>query len=259
VTNDADQNTNPYQPPSSQVLVTHFVQGDFIPGGQHRPGGAGLEWIGRGWKQFTSAPGPWLGITVVYFILLVVISLVPGVSLLSAILDVILLGGLFLGCRASERGLPFTFGYLFAGFSEGLGRLAGVGAALAIVNVVFFVVIGGLFAATIGAFFLGGFQNLFAGRGSRMFMLVFLVYITLISMLGLFAPMLAVIYDQPVVESLKGSFTGCMRNLMSLTVFSLALIGLFLLCMMTLGLGLLVLIPVFWAALYHAARDIYEA
>jgi uncharacterized membrane protein len=266
VADPTDQNVNPYQPPAARVLESKLQTGSFVPGGRSCPAGAGLSWIGKGWTQFLAAPLPWIGVTLVYVVVIFVISVVPIVSLFSWLLSVVLFGGVYLGCRATDRGEPFEIRYLFAGFSEGFGRLAGIGAVMIAFNFAFLIVIGILFFVGMGLSAFPDFANLSAHWEDlssafglvALLLLLMLIYLTFLSMVGLFAPILSAVYDQPVFESLKGSFTGSMRNLGSLTVFGLAWIVLFFLCILTLGLGFLVLLPVTWAAIYAAARDIYE-
>jgi uncharacterized membrane protein len=262
-----DPNVNPYQPPAARIQATGADLGAFIPGGRRCPAGAGLTWIGQGWQQFASAPGAWLGATVLFFVLAFVIALLPLVSLLGVVFNVVFLGGLYLGCRATDRGEPFEFRYLFEGFrSTAFGRLAGVGAVLLVFNLLFFIVLGVAAVAAIGFSGFPDFNNLAAQWNSissaiglaSVFVVLLLIYLSVIIMLGLFSPILAVVFDQPVMEALKGSFVGSWRNMLSLTVFGIACLVLGLLCILTLGLGILVVAPVTWAAVYYAARDIYE-
>jgi hypothetical protein len=266
VVTNAESSSNPYRPPGARLDGSNPLSGQIVPGGRRCPAGAGLTWIGEGWRLFASAPLPWIGVTVVFFVLMIVISLLPLVSVCSWILQIILSGGIYMGCRAADRGEPFGFHFLLAGFSERFGRLAGVGALLLVLNVAFILVAGIAVVAMFGFSFFPTIQNFGSHWDSLqgalgfvfILMVLGLVYLTLVGMLGLFAPVLATVYDQPAIESLKGSFVGCGRNLLSLTVFSLALVFLGIVAILPLGLGLLIFMPVTWAAIYCAARDIFE-
>jgi uncharacterized membrane protein len=72
-----------------------------------------------------------------------------------------------------------------------------------------------------------------------------------------FAPYLVALNNVPVLNSLKLSFQGCWRNILPFLVFSLAIVGLSIASMLTLGLAFLVLLPVLTIAIYIAYRDVY--
>jgi hypothetical protein len=215
--------------------------------------------------MFAAAPVPWILVTLAFIVISVVVSRIPVLSILGWILSTVLMGGIYLGCRAQDRGEPFEFGFLFAGFKQGFGPLAGVGALLVAGEILFIVVLVlialayGFSAATSFADFPSRWASLPGAIGALLIVaLIAVVYFTVLAMLGYFAPVLVAVYGEPAIPALKGSFTACMRSVLALTVFGLAILGLGILTLFTLGLAMLVLLPVFWAATYCAARDIFE-
>ena len=60
-----------------------------------------------------------------------------------------------------------------------------------------------------------------------------------------------------MLRALNLSLRGCWRNVLPFLVFSLAALGLVLASVLTLGLALLVVMPVLTIAIYIAYREIY--
>src|SRR5262249_16486148 len=99
---------------------------------------------------FRKRAAAWIGITVVLFVLLFVLNLIPFIgAIANTLLMEVFLGGLLLGCRALDNDGEFGVGQLFAGFSPQTGRLMVLGVLtvvgwIAILVVVFFIVGGSM-------------------------------------------------------------------------------------------------------------------
>ena len=79
--------------------------------------GRGFAWWGEGLRIFTSSPGVWIGVILIYAILTVLVSLVPFVGTVGqSLLTPVFMGGFMIGCRALERGEPLRVSHLFEGF-----------------------------------------------------------------------------------------------------------------------------------------------
>ena len=72
-----------------------------------------------------------------------------------------------------------------------------------------------------------------------------------------FAAPLAVLSDQNAFDAVKGSFTGCLKNVVSFLVYGVVMLVLSIVASIPLFLGWLVLGPVLAASVYTAYRDIY--
>jgi uncharacterized membrane protein len=72
-----------------------------------------------------------------------------------------------------------------------------------------------------------------------------------------FAAPLVVFHDHAAWEAMKGSFSGCLKNILPFLWYSVVLTLLALLASLPLMLGWLVLGPVVAASLYTAYRDVY--
>ena len=84
------------------------------------PAGQGTAWWSEGWQVFMAAPGTWIGLIVVFILLMVAMAFVPVVgSLAESVLAPVFGGGIALGCHALAKGRPLTIGHLFEGFQGG--------------------------------------------------------------------------------------------------------------------------------------------
>lgn len=252
--------TNPYSAPAAPVADPALaVQGDFVPGGRGVGAGRGWRWITEGWDLFREQPWMWIGIWVALVVILLVLNFIPLLGpIANAVLWPIFSAGLALGCRALAGGEPLEFGHLFAGFRERLGTLAGVGALTLVISFA----IGMVVAVAMGV----GFSTMFGGAkpetpeaalGVALAGLVMLALMLPLFMAIWFAPVLVVFHEHGVLEAMKESFTGCLRNVVPFLVYGLAGFVLMVLASLPALLGWLVLGPVLVASIYTAYRDIY--
>lgn len=254
--------SNPYAAPKAAVADQTVARGNFVPGGRGVAGGRGLAWITEGWNLFKRSPGLWIGMIVVLAIIFIVLAFIPFLgSIATMVLGPVFTGGVMLGCRALDDGGKLEFGHLFAGFREKFGTLAAIGglylAGMLVVMVIVMVVTGaGMFAL----FGMGGGEQpdpatMFATMGLAI-LIMFALMLPLIMAIWLAAP-LAVLDDQGALEAMKGSFMGCLKNIVPFLVYGLVMLVLTFVATLPLMLGWLVLGPVLAASIYTAYRDIY--
>jgi uncharacterized membrane protein len=251
---------NPYAPPESDV--TPAEAGAF---GSPRKvaAGNGWRWIADGWGHFRQNPGPWIGATLVWLLLMGAMSAVPMVgSLASSILGPVFLAGFMLGANAQYEGEDFEVRHLFAGFSERFGALALVG-LLNLVGVIVIIVIAGVvFGGALFAMMGSGFEPDPANLEQMIVPLLGAVLLVLALMLPLmmaywFAPALVVLGKLSPTQALKASFSACTRNMLPFFIYGLALSLLTIVAIIPLALGFLVLIPVVTASVFTSYRDIF--
>ncbi len=252
--------TNPYSAPAAQVAdPVGAAQGNFVPGGRSVSAGRGWSWIAEGWGLFKAQPWMWILIWVVLVVMLLALQFIPILGpIANAILWPVFSAGLVLGCRSLEQGGRLEFGHLFAGFRERLGTLAGVGAVslgisfliVLIVGVGFGLGMATLFSSTQPARPEAAMSGLLAG-------LIMLALMLPLFMAMWFAPALVVLNERGVIEAMKESFRGCLRNVVPFLVYGLVGLVLSMLASIPFALGWLVLGPVFVASIYTGYRDIY--
>lgn len=229
--------------------------------------GRGWGWVAEGWELFKDRPWPWVGVTLLYLLISIVLNFVPFVGgLAMAILSPILSGGLMIGAHTQHQGGGFDIKQLFAGFERQTGPLALIGVAslgFVLVFLLVMAVVGGLAAVLLaGQGAMGGMQHgTFDSAQMGLWLLLPVLLLLLVTiplaMAFVFAPVLVALNEVPVLDAFKLSFQGCWRNILPFLVFGLVGLALSLLCLATLGLGLVVLMPVLTLATYMAYRDIY--
>jgi uncharacterized membrane protein len=254
--------SNPYAAPKAAVAdQTAPGGGTFIPGGRGVAGGRGMAWITEGWGLFRQSPGLWIGITIVATLIFVVLAFIPFLgSIATTVLGPVFAGGIMLGCRALDEGGELEFSHLFAGFREKLGTLAAIGGLYLAGVVVLMVLVAVVFGAGIfAAVGMGGEQadpgTLFATMGLGI--LVMLALMLPLVMAVWFAAPLAVLQHQGAFDAMKGSFAGCLKNIVPFLLYGIVMLVLSVVASIPLLLGWLVLGPVLAASVYTAFRDIY--
>jgi len=253
--------TNPYAAPKAAVADEPVPQGEYIPGGKSVPAARGWNWIADGWTLFKAAPGLWIGIIVVFVVILFAMALVPFAGMFAQyLLMPVFMAGIVLGCRAIDAGESLEFNHLFAGFQTKFGTLAAVGALYLAGFVVIMVVVMLITGVGVFALMAGGGQDVATSGALLGVLLAVLIAIALsvpLLMAVWFAPPLVVFHDLGAVEAMKASFTGCLRNVLPFLVYGLVGMLLAIIATIPLMLGWLALGPVFAASVYTGYRDIY--
>ena len=256
--------SNPYAAPKAAVADQALaVKGNFIPGGRGVAAGRGTGWIGEAWDLFKQSPGVWIGMIIVMFVLFLVANFVPLVGPLAvSVVFGVFMGGIMIGCRSLEEGGELEFAHLFAGFREKLGALAAVGALYVagylLILLVTVVITGASFATLTGM----GAQP----EGADPMAMLATVGLALLVMMALMVPLLmsvwlaaplVVFHEQGAIEAMKGSFLGCLKNVVPFLVYGIVMFLLAIAATIPIGLGWLALGPMMVASVYTAYRDIY--
>jgi len=256
---------NPYQAPSSHVEPV-TVTGDFGEPQSLSPG-RGASWIASGWSLFKQSPMVWILMTIVFWVIVIIMSVVPFVSILVSILMPIFTAGFMLVCKEVDDENAIDVGQLFAGFKQRTGDLAALGA----INLGIYFLLGiFIFIAMMTAGIAGGVLDMETGGdpfGSNpmLFMSAMMIPILIVALLILpimmlfwFSPAIIVFNeDVGVIEAMKLSFMGCLKNILPLTIYSLVLIVLIVFATLPFMLGWLILSPVVYGSLYASYKDIY--
>lgn len=257
---------NPYAPPQARVADAAVeMDGDLLPEGQRVPAGNGWSWIVEGWAFMGIQRGTFIGIFLLYMVVLLGASIVPFAgSLAAALLGPVLMAGIVLGCDAVRRGEPLDVSHLFAAFkSPQVGALVGIGGISLGAGVVIAIV---AFAVLGGAYF-----GLMAGEDfgpEALPALVFVVVLAVLLVLALslplymaifFAPALVVLHNVKIGDALKASFFACLKNILPFTVWSLVALLLAIPATLVFGLGWILLGPLLMVSAYASYRDIFYA
>jgi len=260
----APASANPYQAPEAQ-LEQPYVEGE-MTGPVSVPFGHGFSWISQAFSNhFKANPGPWIGTFLVFFVMAIVMQIIPLIGPLGfALLSPVFTAGFMIGSHAQTQGEDFTFNHLFSGFKQAGGQLILVGLLYMVgsfvIGIVIAIVLGGSLAMS-GAF--SGNDQAMAQEIAQnpAFMLV-----PMLIMLGLLVPLLMSYWFAPALVALDGvsaltamkmSFMGCLKNILPFLLYGIVMFVLSVVAVIPVGLGLLVLFPVMLASMYTAYRDIY--
>lgn len=243
--------------------------GEFVAGGRKVPAGNGWKWIVEGWNLFTRAPGPWIGVTVIWMLISIAVGLFPLLgSIATVVLNQVFLAGLLIGSRALAEGGELKVEHLFAGFRERFGTLAAVGLLYLLAMLVAALIAGllvgfkliGLFEALIPQIEAAQVDPILALQVVVVFLLAFLIWLVLmvpVIMAIWFAPALVVFDGLDALAAIKASFSGCLRNMLPFLVYSVILLIPACIATIPVALGWLILGPLVVASIYASYRDIY--
>ena len=260
-----------YAPPEA-ALEADYLDSDELTEPQKVSAARSWSWFLEGFGSFKQNPVSWMLIFVGWMAGSVLLSMIPVVQIVLYIIAPMVAGGLMMGCAAQLSGEDLKFRHLFAGFSEHGKKLAIVG-GIYLGAMILLAVVAGFFGVLMAISMGGGFDALmsgFEGVGTEpaagpIFMVIILVILmvvfgTFAVAMGLwFTPALIVFHDLEITEAIRLSFRGCLRNWLAFLVYSIIWILLAIPAALTLGLGFLVLGPVFVASIYFSYRDIYTA
>ncbi|MGO1400229.1 MAG: BPSS1780 family membrane protein [Psychrobacter sp.] len=218
--------------------------------------GAGLSWLLKAFELFRDQPLLWLAIGVVYLIIFAIGSSIPFINFIFPFLSFVFIGGIIKGCADQSAGKELRFDHLFSAFNTHIKPLIILSILYAVVLIVAMIPIALIF----------GGMAMFAVYQSDSFALISVVVgislafilVTPILMIIWFAPALIVLHDVEPMQAMKMSFRGCVKNLLPFLVFGLMAPILMLLgTLFTLGLGLIVLLPIGMITYYTSYRDVW--
>lgn len=252
---------NPYAAPKAAVAdETLGSNADFVPGGQPRPAANGWTWIAEGWELFKRQPGMWIGMILVLLLIFVAAAFIPIVGgLAMTLFGPVFAAGVMLGCKALDSGEELELSHLFGGFRSRTGTLIGVGALYLAATIAVALVVSLVMGVGMMTMMGGGDQQAVAAMGMT-FVLAVLIMLALLlpAMMAVWlAAPLVVFHDHGAIDAMKGSFTGCLKNVMPFLLYGVVLAVLSIVASLPLALGWLVLGPVFAASIYASYRDIY--
>lgn len=257
-------------PPSALPPAASPPPGRAAPvNGRSVEAGRGAAWWSEGWRLFMAAPATWIGVLVVYVVVVVAVSLVPLLGqIASGLLAPVLAAGVMVGCRELDRELPLRVAHLFACFDGRLPSLL-IASAIYLGGWIALWLLAGVFifgAAGAGLAFslLAGdpaalASSALAGLGVGALVATLLVLLLSIPLMMAFwfAPALIALRGDEPVAAMLASFSGSLANVLPLLVYSLIGLALAIVASIPFGLGWLVLGPMLGGSVYASWRDIF--
>ena len=250
--------TNPYAAPDAELTTKVTTEGEFsFHSPQTVPAGRGASWLSEGFAYFKRSPGHWVLTCIVAFGIMMILQMIPLVSMLAGVLTWVWVGGVVIGVKAQHDGQPFNVSYLFAGFQQKFVPLLLIGVVTNVISYALIaLLLGSMYFQLIGI----GAEPDFSAINWPSFLIRILIYFALIMpviMAVWFAPALIVLHNHDVLDAMKLSFHGCIKNILPFLVYGLVATFWMILGSIPLGLGLLIVIPMLYASLFVAYKEIY--
>lgn len=233
-----------------------------------------LDWLQQAADRFGEQPGLWLKLAAVYTVVGTLIALILVVQFSVAALWPMVLGGLILGLAAAERGGELELSHLWAGFSQRyftplllLGLSYMLAAILLCVSLVGMVAVGyGLvwlihtpIQALIGPSVLVDTLMATFVAGAIIFIgLLFLAVLIAAATVIWFAVPLVVLRAYTPMAAVRCSWQAVRLNRLPLALLGLVAAVLTVLSVMSLLLGFLLWLPMWWNTIYIAYKDIFQ-
>jgi uncharacterized membrane protein len=253
---------NPYVAPTARLV-------DYAPAdhasrlrGEPRVVGAGAasQWITTGWSMFRDDPGTWIAIVLVYFAIIVVVSVVPILSMVNGLLSPVLAAGVIFACEAQHKGSGPSVAHLFEGFRTRLGPLTMIGVLYLVGLLTVVAIVGASMAIAIPLLALGDLRAAATPAAMVAMVLAGLLALALFIPLSFtiwWSPALVAVHGLAPADAMRRSMRACLRNWRALLVYGVLLAALFLVALIPFGLGLLVAGPVFGISWWAGYRDIF--
>jgi uncharacterized membrane protein len=219
-----------------------------------------IAWTKTGFQLFRAFPAMWIILFVIYLIIMVPISMIPGIgSIGSTLLAPIFAAGLMWGCQAITRGQDLEINHLFAGFKKNTRQLVLVGAIymFSLLVIAVFVIMS-MDKETIDAVMKGQALNP-AQAGAMMLPLLIAMFLLVpVIMAYWYAPILAGLHSLSAGDAMKLSFNACLRNILPFLLYGLIFMALLVVAIIPFGVGLVIVVPWMMTSLYASYADIFN-
>lgn len=228
------------------------------------PAMAAVDWIREGFRLFTPAVIPWMGMSAAFFLAAYGVSLIPMVGmLLLKLASPFLVAAYMAAARAVERGEPAGLIHVAAGWQRGRDALLAIGVVYMVAHVLIgqaMILIGGEASERLIELAARP-QEMDPAEAQSVLnqalptLLTGALLFTPLLMATWFAPALVLFNAFPAGKALYWSLWACLVNWRPLLLYGLILSLLALLALVIpLGLGLLLFMPLAMTSTYAAYR-----
>ena len=226
--------------------------------------GQGWQWIVEGYRLFMRNALIWITLTIVMALIWLLSLALPLLGpLLFNLMSPVLLGGIMLGCRATEQGEELELAHLFSAFRSHATPLVTIGGVHLVGSLIILMLVmgtagGSMMTAMPGKSPADLDAAMKAMSGMMGAILLGMALYMPLMMAIWFAPPLIVFRNIEPVPALKLSFVACWTNTLPFTLYGLALLVLWVIASIPLLLGLVVLLPVLFCSVYTSYKDIFQ-
>ena len=266
-----NQVANPYAAPTAVEITAKRDEAEvaFIPDGRVVSAGNGATWVGDAWTLFKKNPGIFIAAFIIQIVIGFALNVIPLLGMFLGILVGPIFGAGWIAMAANAHNdEPVEINQFFAGLQKNAGPLFTIGAIYMGLSILFFAVLAVLVVILFGTAILGAFtggdasglSSLMAGGSLLLLFLVFLVALVgsfLLYATTWFAPALVMLHNVAPFDAMKQSFSAFLKNWLPFLILLLVYMGLAIASLFTLGLALLVVIPLVLLATYTSYRDVF--
>ncbi|RAW91783.1 hypothetical protein CKY04_23915 [Photorhabdus sp. S8-52] len=249
----------------SPNVIPEDNQEVFIPDGQSLSSIEGVKWIGQAWQLVKNKWGMWILLYIIYSMCIAGLVLIPFLGIFTCIFNPVFIGGMIAVCEKQRTSGEFELGLLFSGFQKNFASLLSVGTlmlGIILLGVIAMFIVGGsaiihilLAAAQHGEISVEMLQNSLPSLFLGVFILM--VFSIVNAALTWFAPALIVIHNLKFSAAVSMSLAAVKKNLLPGLLFFITVTVIFIISLMTFGLGFLISMPVLLVSYYSSYRSIF--
>jgi len=222
-----------------------------------------VEWYKFGWQLFVKQPVQWLFLFLIFFVIAIVLNLIPLGGLVFMLLSPALFAGIFMAIKTAENQTVPPLGILFSVLLEPHRRnpFLMLGGLNILFNLLIAFILVGMVAGTVGlgALMGGGEAAMAAIMGAGLWMAMVILPLLLIYLMAMiYAIPLMLFHNLAIKESLLLSLKANLSNIVPMLIAGIVYLILAFLSGLVLGLGFIILIPVSVMAIYASYKDIFS-
>lgn len=248
-----NQPFNPYQAPNSNANIHQEPNELLLLDTPNSYGiGAGASWIGEAWQIFMARPLLWLGASFLFWAILMTAGAIP---ILGNILFIMLLVGMSYMAYLIQENQAIEIGDLFIAFRERAGSLVWLFfAQLLFLSILIIPSMLLIFAALTN--FQGGNIDNPTTINLLLSILIFSLVLCACGAVTWFSHLLVFFNEEPSFSAMKLSIKMVFKNLLPFTLYGVIISIIWILSILTFGLGFLVALPLTVISAYVAYRKI---
>ncbi|MEY0231881.1 BPSS1780 family membrane protein [Providencia manganoxydans] len=229
--------------------------------------GEGINWISQAWAMVKEKLGMWVLINIIFFAVILVVSMIPFINFFVSFITPILIGGIIAISEKQRKTGEVEIGLLFAGFQQKFGALFAVGAinfGISLIGGIIAIMIGGTALLSIMLEMSQGGQvspeTIMALSGSFFYIFVIMAVAGLVgAAMTWFAPALIMNHDFKVGAAISASLKAVSKNILPGILFFVVLAIIMFISAIPFGLGLLITFPIMYVGYYTSYRSLFFA
>jgi uncharacterized membrane protein len=224
------------------------------------PAKQGAQWIADGWALFRLHPWIWIALGALDLVISLILDAIPYANTLTSVFTILWTGGMIFAAERCRTTSFVRIGDVFDGMRGRFQPLFTAGLFAFLVTIV--CDLAGSRASEGLSLVLKSVPSQQPGGAllSVPWLLVLIYVVVAVSgaMALWLAPPLIVLTDATPIDALKLSLAAAYRNIGSTLVYGLIVAGFVIASIVTLGLGLLVIVPLVYLSTFAACRDIFS-